>query len=137
MQRLLLLVMSWLCLASGAGNNSAVTGVWRGQIDGLPALVLTISDEGGELTGAIVFYLIRQNDGQPPRSSPGGPEPLFNLKLDGGTLVFRVSHRRAHPPATANDPPLSFRLKITGPNEGVLTREGTESETIRISRDGS
>jgi hypothetical protein len=28
-----------------------------------------------------------------------------------------------------------FRLKITGPNEGLLVREGSESEAIRVSRD--
>jgi hypothetical protein len=32
-------------------------------MEGLPALTMTISDEGGELTGAILFYLIRRDDG--------------------------------------------------------------------------
>jgi hypothetical protein len=120
-------------LAFAAAANSAVTGVWRAEVDGVPALVMTISDEGGELTDAILFYMIRRDDGQPPRSTPGLPEPLFNMKFDGSALDFRVSHRRAHRPRTANDPPVSFRLKITGPNEGVLVREGKES--VRVSRE--
>ena len=124
-----------VCLAFGAGDTSSVAGVWHAQMDGVPALDMTISDEGGELTGAIVFYLIRHNDGQPPRSSPGGPTPMFNLKFDGKELDFRVSHRRAHPPRTANDPPVSFRLKITGPDEGVLVREGDESTALRMVRE--
>jgi hypothetical protein len=127
---LLLFVAGCLGVASAAHDFSAITGVWRGQMDGLPAIEMTISDEGGELTGAIVFYLIRHNDGQPPRSSPGGPEPLFNMKFDGTTLDFKVSHRRAHPPRTLNDPPVSFQLRITGENEGVLTREGKEPERL-------
>ena len=126
MKVLLLFLASCAGVASAAHNTSAIRGVWRGQMDGLPAIEMTISDEGGELTGAIVFYLIRHNDGQPPRSSPGGPEPMFNMKFDGTTLNFRVSHRRAHPPRTRNDPPVSFRLRITGFNNGVLTREGKE-----------
>ena len=129
----IILALSCACVASAADKYSAVTGVWRAQMDGLPALTMTVSDEGGELTGAILFYLIRRDDGQPPRSSPGSPEPLFNLKFDGRALDFRVSHRRAHGPENAHDPPVNFRLKITGPNEGMLVRE--KGESIRVSRD--
>ena len=133
LRRALILALSCARVAFAADKYSAVTGVWRAQMDGLPALTMTISDEGGELTGAILFYLIRRNDGQPARSSPGSPEPLFNLKFDGNELEFRVSHRRAHGPGTAHDPPVNFRLKITGPNEGMLVRE--KNESIRVSRD--
>ncbi len=101
----------------------------------LPALVMTLSDEGGDLAGAILFYLIRRDEGKPPSANPGIPEPLLNLKFDGKTLDFRVSHRRAHPPRTANDPPVHFRLTITGPNEGTLAREKEERGGIRVSRD--
>jgi len=93
-------------------------------MDGLPALVITISDEGGDLTGAILFYLIRRDERQPPHSSPGIPEPLFNLRFDGKVLDFRVSHRRSHGARTANDP-----------DEGLLLREGNESEIVHVARD--
>jgi hypothetical protein len=64
------------CTTFAANNNSAITGVWRAQMDGLPSLAMTISDEGSNgLTGAILFYLIRRDDGQSARSSPGDPEP--------------------------------------------------------------
>ena len=118
-----------------AGSNSAVTGVWQARIDGGPALVMVISDEGGSLTGAILFYMIRREEGQPPSFTPGLPEPMFDIKFDGSGLAFRVSHRRAHPPRTAGDPPMEFRLKITGPNDGLLVRGDGGGETIRISRD--
>ena len=133
MRRLLPLVLSWACMAFATDRNSTIAGVWRAEMGGLPALVMTISDEGGDLTGAILFYLIRRDDGQPPHSSPGIPEPLFHLKFDGKVLEFQVSHRRAHPPRTAHDPPTSFQLRITSPNEGILTRE--ENEAIPVRRD--
>jgi hypothetical protein len=118
-----------------AGINSAVTGVWRAQIDGGPAFVMVISDEGGSLTGAILFYMIRRQEGQPPSFTPGLPEPMFDMKFDRSELDFRVSHRRAHPPKTAGDPPVEFRLKITGLNDGLLVRGDGGGETVRVSRD--
>jgi hypothetical protein len=135
MKLMLPFAVTCVCLAYGAGTTSAVTGVWHAQMEGLPALVMVISDEGGELTGAVMFYLIRHNDGQPPRATAGGPEPMFNMKFDGKALDFRVSHRRAHPPGTAHDPPVSFRLQVTSANEGVLVREGDEATSIPVTRD--
>jgi hypothetical protein len=133
--RLIIVLLAWVCVALGAGNNSAITGVWRAHIDAALALVTTISDEGGGLTGAILFHLVRRDDGQPPRSFPEHPEPMFNLKFDGKALDFRVSHRRSHGARTANDPPVKFRMKLTGPNEGLLIRESGENEAIRVTRD--
>ena len=66
--------------------------------------------------------------------SPGIPEPLFNVRFDGKVLDFRVSHSRSHGARTANDPPVRFRLRITGPDENLLVTEGKESEGIRVSR---
>ncbi len=133
--KLIAVVLGWSCLVFAADKNSAINGVWRAQMGGLPAVVMTISDEGGDLAGAILFYLIRRDEGQPPRATPGIPEPLFNLKFDGKALDFLVSHRRSHGERTANDPAVHFRLRITGPGEGLLTTEGKESEGVRISRD--
>lgn len=129
------LLVTCACAAFGAAPESAVIGVWRAQIDGVTALVMTISDEGGPLAGAILFYLVRRDEGQPPRSAPGIPEPLFNMKFDGKALDFRVSHRRSHGARTANDPPVGFRLRITGPNRGVLVRENGPDSALPVTRD--
>jgi hypothetical protein len=74
---ILLLCLSYTCPVLAAGTYDAVAGVWRGQIDGLPGVTMTISDEAGNLSGAILFYMIRRNEGQPPQSTPGNPEPMF------------------------------------------------------------
>ena len=73
LRRTLILALSCAGVAFAADKYSAVTGVWRAQMDGLPALTMTISDEGGELTGAILFYLIVVTTGShpaPPREAP-------------------------------------------------------------------
>ena len=102
-------------------NEGQFVGVWRGQMRGLPGADIVITNEPGQLTGAILFYLQTRSDlSDPWTATPGLPEPMFNLKIEGNTLCFRVSHRRAHPPRTLNDPPVSFRLTVTGPDKAEL-----------------
>ena len=108
-------------VAADKKDNSAVVGVWRGELDNLPAATLNVTDEAGPLQGAMLFYLIRKDNGRPPTSSPGVPEPLFNPHFDGKSLTFQLSHRHAHG-NTASDPPVTFRLDLTGPDEAKLVR---------------
>jgi len=105
-------------------NASKFTGVWRGQLDNLPGVDLVIADEGGQLGGAVLFYLhMRPNVHSPYTSTPGLPEPMFDLRLEGQTLKFDISHRRAHPPRTLHDPPVAFDLKLIGPDKAELVNE--------------
>jgi hypothetical protein len=104
---------------------AAITGVWRGQMDNLPAVTLTITDEGGKLSGAILFFLhVRATVNDPWTSRPAtAAEPILNPVFDGKTLRFMVNHKRAHPPRTLNDPPSHFHLTLTGPNQAGLVNE--------------
>lgn len=107
--------------------DEPLVGVWRGQMGGLPTVVLTITNEGGSLSGAVLFYFQKRKSVDDPwTATPGLPEPLFNLRFDGKTLQFDVSHRRAHPPMTLSDPPSHFHLTLKGPNAAGLVNE-TES----------
>ena len=115
-------------------SASSVVGVWQGKMDGLPAITLTITDETRALSGAVLFYLIRRDEGKPPTSTPGIPEPILNPSFDGKTLSFQVSHRRAHPPRTLSDPPASFHLKLTGSDKCVLTNAQEASPQIELVR---
>lgn len=109
------------CLASADGRR--------------PRPVKSFSDEGGELTRAIVFYMIRRDPGQPFRSNPSHPEPLFSLKFDGKVLDFKVSHRRSPRARTKSEPPVPFRLRLTGPNKGLLIRDKDEHEALEVQRE--
>lgn len=106
-----------------AADTSSLVGVWRAQMNGLPAITLTLTNETGSLSGAVLFYLLRRDPGRPETATPGIPEPLLNPKFDGETLTFQVSHRRAHPPGTLSDPPITFRMKLTGANVAGLYNE--------------
>jgi hypothetical protein len=138
---LLAVAAAGACSQSAASRNgaaapetSAIVGVWRAQMDGLPAITLNVTDETGTLSGAVLFYLHRRDPGQPVTSSPGIPEPLMNPKFDGKTLTFQVSHRRAHP-GSVNTPPVSFRLRIVGPNKGELVNENEPSLVVEAAKD--
>jgi hypothetical protein len=130
-----LLAIGMMLAANAAPNQSSpsrpaqpdlksLAGVWRGQMDGLPAVTMVISDEGGSLSGAISFYLhLRTTENAPWTSKPGLPEPIFNSRFDGKTLQFQLSHRRAHPPRTLFDPAVSCHLTLTGPEKAELVNE--------------
>jgi hypothetical protein len=120
--------------AKSAPDTAPIVGVWRAQADGLPFVTLTVTDESGTLAGAVLFYFHRREQGQPVTSTPGQPEPLFNPRFDGQTLTFQVSHRRAHPPGSLSDPPVSFRLKLTGANKGELINENEPSAGFELLR---
>jgi hypothetical protein len=121
-----IIVVAALVAAADKVRNVAVVGIWRCELDNLPAVTPNITDEAGPLQGAMLFYLIRRDEGKPPTSSPGIPEPLFNPQFDGKSLTFQLSHRHAHADTTS-DPPVTFRLELTGPDEAKL---------IRIPQDG-
>ena len=117
----LLFVVAGVVHATGSGRNDAIVGIWRAEYDNLPAATLNITDEAGPLQGAMLFYLIRRDEGKPPTSSPGIPEPLFNPRFDGKKLTFQLSHKHAHADSTS-DPPVTFELVLTGPDEAKLVR---------------
>jgi hypothetical protein len=105
---------------SQTSGNQAVLGIWRCDMNGLPAVTLTVTDEGGPLTGAVLFYLHRREPGQAEIATPGSPEPLMSPRFDGTTFTFQVSHRRAHPPNTLQDAPITFRMKLVSANKAEL-----------------
>jgi hypothetical protein len=79
--------------ASQAGAATATagtwTGVWQGTLDGLPAVELTLADDGGEVGGTIVFHLILKKDG-PPHVASTEPHTLIRPRVEGDTLTFQV-----------------------------------------------
>ena len=120
---------------TSTSDLSQLAGVWRADMDGMPAVVMVVTDESGGLTGAMMFYLhMRKTVNDLYTSTPGLPEPLFALRADGDTVHFDVSHRRAHPPRTLNDPPVHFHLRLTGPNQAELMNESEHGPTVTMVR---
>jgi len=113
-------------------KNAAIVGLWCGKMEGLTCIRMAIEEEDGKLMGAALFYLIRRDPGAAPTASPGFPSPMISPSFDGKTLTFKISHRHAHPPQTLNDPPVSFRLELTGPDKAMsYGPEGAALEMVR------
>jgi hypothetical protein len=101
-------------------DEAAITGVWRGELEGQPWTTLTLTNDGGQLSGAIVFYLHKREPGGQLMSTPSAPEPLLNPHFDGGVLTFAVSHRRAHPPGSLTDAPTRLKMEFTDKDHATL-----------------
>lgn len=52
----------------------------------------------------------------------------------GKTLLFEVSHRRAHPPRTLNDPPKHFRLTLGEPDKAELVNADEAGMACKVVR---
>ena len=135
------LLMPACAVAQEGGNagsdqdSTKFAGVWRGRFDNLPGVDLVITNEGGEVHGAVLFYLHKRPDvNSPYTSTPGLPEPMLNLSRDGDTLKFQVSHRRAHPPGSLHDAPKEFYLKLTGPDHAELANESGGAPGLAMTR---
>lgn len=96
--------------AAEAANN--LVGVWHGEYRNLPWVTVTVTQDGGALSGAILFYLRRKTPGSAETATAGTPEPLLQPRFDGKTLTFRVSPRHADPPKTLDDPPMVMTMEI-------------------------
>ena len=135
------LIMLLMLIASPAlAADSPIVGTWRGKMHDLPAAVLTVKDDGGRLSGSIIFYfLYRQTeyDTWQVDTVHSRSLPLIDPKFDGKTLSFQVSHKEAHPPRTHNDPPASFSMRLTGKGEAVLLNLNEQrGPALKMVRDG-
>jgi hypothetical protein len=115
-------------------EEAAMSGVWRGQFEGLPWATLTLTDEGGGLSGAIVFYVHRREPGGQLTSTPSVPEPLLNPRFYGRILTFAVSHRHAHPPGSLADAPMHLRMDFTNKDHATLLNQDEAGPSAALVR---
>lgn len=107
--------------AAEAANH--LVGVWHGEYRNLPWVTVTVTQDGGALSGAILFYLRRKTPGSAETATAGTPEPLLEPRFDGKTLTFRVSPRHADPPKTLDDPPMVMTMEIIDQDHARLVNK--------------
>jgi hypothetical protein len=91
MKKLALAITYFLVLANvpliAQSAKPALLGVWRGTLDGLPGVTLTLANDTGEIGGTVVFYGI---NGEAHQIVLIQPHTLLNPRLEGDTLSFQI-----------------------------------------------
>jgi hypothetical protein len=85
--------------------NERWIGMWQGQLDGQPGVILTLAERNGQLDGTVVFNIVVR---QPqPHVAASEPQMLQSTSIDGDTLHFRVR-------VFQDRPDLQYDVKTTG-----------------------
>jgi hypothetical protein len=123
--------------SAASTGAKALTGIWRGQgiaqEAGSPFVTLTLNNEGGSLSGAILFSVVHLEQGKPVASAPGVPEPILNPRFDGQILQFQMRYRGPLPTGiSSGDPLLTCHLKLSPPDraEFAMGKLVTDAEQI-------
>ena len=90
---------------------ASVAGTWEGKTEGVPAITLTIKEDGDRLSGSVTFYRI-EDDGSGPRVTGKQTRDLINPKFDGKIFSYQVKGR--------NDETIDQQMEITGKDEAVI-----------------
>jgi len=79
-------------LAIDAQTVAPIVGTWEARLHGLQAMTLAIHEDGGNLSGAAIFYLLKSDRAGWHNAGRSDPLPLINPRWDGKTLRFSISH---------------------------------------------
>ena len=72
-------------------GNSSWQGVWQSQLEGQPGVTLTLAEDGGQLAGTIVFYVVSRDGGT--AHVIGSSVHWVHPHIDGNTLSFQVKRK--------------------------------------------
>jgi hypothetical protein len=106
------------------------TGVWQGNLDGVPAVILTLANDAGEANGTIVFHAIKNENGH-AYSFSTEPHTLIHPRVEGNTLSFQVVRGNGSTEVLnmsvelSNDGNIQFTCTNCGP-------QGTKAELDRL-----
>jgi hypothetical protein len=131
MKKSIFLLLSIALAASLAmaqpADHAQWLGVWQGELDGQPSVVLTLADDNGELGGTVVLNIIRKENGQ-ARVVAMEPHILMSSHVEGETLAFQIKKLEGE---LAN-----FTVKLTAANKAEIhcSNCGSDAPTVDIAR---
>jgi hypothetical protein len=110
-----------IVLAAGSlWAGSPLAGRWMGEIDGLPAVRLTVQEDQGKLSGSIIFYLIVK-DQKGARVDGDYAADLLNVTAKGRQMTFEVRHHVSHG-SPEYGPNVKFSFEVTAEREGTMRK---------------
>ena len=116
-------------MALVSSTPSDWVGVWQGELDGQPGVVLTLAQDNGTLDGTLVLNIITRDGGQ-PHILAHEPHTLMQPHLDGSRLSFRVKRIGASPV------PAEFTVELTSHGHAKIhcLNCGDDSPTVEMTK---
>jgi hypothetical protein len=106
-------------------------GTWEGKLDGLPSVILKVTQGGGAVQGQVSFNLIKKVEGGEPTIAGTVTVPMVNPHVQGNELMFQVirEDRGGDPSKRAV---LNFTLMATGERSAKLERAAGSEEALTV-----
>jgi hypothetical protein len=123
-----------LAAASAAGgaiaqpqHNAEWLGVWHGELDGQPSVVLTLADDTGALGGTVVLNIIEKEDGG-AHIVATEPHTLMNPHVEDEVLTFQFKK--------PDGDLLDFAVKLTADGEATIqcVNCNADAPTVSLTR---
>jgi hypothetical protein len=130
----LTIVLALIAGSSLCASDSPIAGIWTAELHDKPAIKLTVNDDGGKLSGNIIFYFLMLENGS-WKVKDGTPTDLIHPRLEGKTFVFDVPHAKKHGSTEPADQEIkTFRMQITGKNQAVFKNAADDGGDLILKR---
>ena len=128
-QTLCALLIAVTTMATQTSSPSNWVGVWHGELDGQPSVVLTLAQDNGALEGTLVLNIISRDSGQ-PHIVAHEPHTLVQPHIDGARLSFRL--KRIDESTT----PMNFNVELTSRDHASIhcLNCGDDAPTVEMTK---
>jgi len=107
------------------------TGSWEGKQDGLPSVIVKVTQDDGVVQGQVSFNIIKRVEGGPPVIGGKMTVAMVNPHVEGNELMFQVIRRdRSGDPS--KEAVLNFTLVATGEGSAKFERAAGPDEALTV-----
>jgi hypothetical protein len=132
----LTIALALIASVSLFGSDSPIAGIWTAKLHDKPAIKLTVNDDGGKLSGNIIFFYFLMLENGSWKVKDGTPTDLIHTRLEGKTFVFDVPHAKKHGSTQPADQEIkTFRMQLTGKNQAVFKNAADNGGDLILKRE--
>jgi hypothetical protein len=116
---------------SAPATAQTMAGTWEGKQEGVPSVVLRITETGNATQGQVDFYILKKVDDGAPINAGKMTTPMVNPHIQGNALDFQIvrENRNGGP---ADKTVFNFALQPTGDRSATLIRTGGGEEGLEV-----
>lgn len=102
-------------------------GVWQGELDGQPSVILTLADDTGEIGGTLVLNIIKNED-EHAHIVAAEPHVLLNTRGNADSMTFQCRKLKGGM--------LDFSVKLVATGKATIhcLNCGPDAPTVEIVR---